>query len=66
MSYIDKGYLTFKFKLRLNKRNISVGSGGDRRSGKERRKSSHKKYFLEGGLEKRSWRERRKYWYLTM
>jgi hypothetical protein len=66
MSYIDKGYLTFKFKLRLNKRNPIVGSGSDRRSGKERRKSSHKKYFLEGGLEKRSWRERRKYWYLTM
>jgi len=66
MSYIDKKYLTFKFKVGTNKRNYSVGYGSDRHPEKDRRKSSHKKYFLEGGLEKRSWKEGRKYWYMTM
>ena len=37
----------------------------DRRSGKDRREASSKKYFLEGGLERRSWKERRNYWYMT-
>ena len=37
----------------------------DRRSGGDRRKVASKEYFLQGGLERRSWGERRKYWYLT-
>ena len=61
----DKTYTTFKFKLKIDKRNNSLGFVEDCRSGKERRKTSNKKYFLEGGLERRSWKERRKYWYLT-
>jgi len=65
MDHKGKKYPTFKFKLKIDKRNSSVGFVKDRRSGKERRKTSHKKYFLEGGLERRSWKERRKYWYLT-
>jgi hypothetical protein len=65
MGHTNKRYSAFKYKLRINKRNPSVGSGNDRRSGKERRKTSLKKYFLEGGLERRSWKERRKYWYMT-
>ena len=65
MGHTDKRYSAFKFKLKINKRNHSLGSSNGRRSGKERRKTSHKKYFLEGGLERRSWKERRKYWYMT-
>ncbi len=65
MNHKDKRYSAFKFKLKIDKRNSSVGSVKDRRSGKDRRKTSHKKYFHEGGLERRSWKERRKYWYLT-
>ena len=48
-----------------NKNNI-VGSDQGRRSGKDRRKLSGKKYFLDGGLERRSWKERRKNWHMTM
>jgi hypothetical protein len=37
----------------------------DRRSGKDRRKSHSAAYFSHGGLERRSWRERRYLWYMT-
>ena len=37
----------------------------DRRSGKDRRKSGDINYFLNGGIERRSWRERRFLWYMT-
>ena len=46
------------------KRNV-IKSRSDRRSGKDRRKAALKNYFLQGGSEKRSWNERRKYWYMT-
>jgi hypothetical protein len=45
---------------------ISDGSSRDRRSGHDRRKCLNPKYFLENGCERRSWKERRKYWYMTM
>jgi hypothetical protein len=38
---------------------------GDRRSGVDRRQSSDNRYFLKGGVERRSWRERRYLWYMT-
>ena len=65
MSHIDKRYAAFKFKLIINKRNLGACFSNGRRSGKERRKTTHRKYFLEGGFERRSWKERRKYWYMT-
>ena len=37
----------------------------DRRSGKDRRKSYDPNYFLNGGIERRSWQERRFLWYMT-
>jgi len=37
----------------------------DRRSGKDRRRSNSRDYFLHGGIERRSWRERRYCWYMT-
>jgi len=37
----------------------------DRRSGKDRRRSYSRGYFLDGGIERRSWKERRYYWYMT-
>ena len=54
MSHIDKRYAAFKFKLIINKRDFGNYSCNGRRSGKERRKTSHKKYFLEDGIERRS------------
>ena len=41
-------------------------SNPDRRSEIDRRKSNNREYFSLGGLERRSWRERRKLWYMTM
>jgi hypothetical protein len=38
---------------------------GDRRSGVDRRQSSDNRYFLNGGVERRSWKERRYLWYMT-
>jgi hypothetical protein len=38
----------------------------DRRSGDDRRKTIDVDYFSNGGLDRRSWRERRKLWYMTM
>ena len=37
----------------------------DRRSGEDRRKSYDTDYFLNGGIERRSWKERRFLWYMT-
>jgi hypothetical protein len=38
----------------------------DRRSGKDRRQSFNSQYFLKGGIERRSWKERRYLWYMTL
>lgn len=53
-------------KFRIIDKNTIDGFGNGRRSGKDRRKISTKKYFLRGGLERRSWKDRRKSWYMTM
>lgn len=53
-------------KFRLIDKNTVDGFGNGRRSGKDRRKISSKKYFLRGGLERRSWKDRRISWYMTM
>jgi hypothetical protein len=37
----------------------------DRRSGNDRRKIYSAAYFLNGGVERRSWKERRFFWYMT-
>lgn len=37
----------------------------DRRSGVDRRQSFDNRYFLQGGVERRSWQERRYLWYMT-
>ena len=37
----------------------------DRRTGVDRRQSFDNRYFLEGGVERRSWKERRYLWYMT-
>jgi hypothetical protein len=37
----------------------------DRRSGVDRRQARDNRYFLKGGLERRSWQERRFLWYMT-
>ena len=65
MDNIENRYSNCKIKIRLSSRNTKDGSGNDRRSGKDRRKKSTKKYFLKGGFERRSWKERRSYWYMT-
>ena len=47
------------FQLRKN-------SSPDRRCGVDRRKSYNPEYLKNGGVEKRSWHERRNLWYMTM
>jgi hypothetical protein len=37
----------------------------DRRSGYDRRIIYNAAYFLNGGVERRSWKERRFFWYMT-
>jgi hypothetical protein len=37
----------------------------DRRSGNDRRKIHSAAYFLNGGVERRTWKERRFFWYMT-
>ena len=53
-------------KFRIINENTIDGFGNGRRSGKDRRKVATKEYFLKGGLERRSWQERRKNWYMAM
>ena len=59
--------LALKELVFIRKKN-STGkkSKPDRRSGVDRRKSKNRDYFSSGGLERRSWHERRKLWYMTM
>ena len=61
-----------KTVTRLHQNKTSVRSekqlkppAADRRSGVDRRQSLDNSYFLEGGIERRSWRERRFLWYMT-
>ena len=52
----------------ITRKKISIGNdtNPDRRSGVDRRKSGRRDYFANGGLERRSWHERRRLWYMTM
>ena len=66
MSINNKKESSHKFKLRWRNKGTIGDSGKDRRSGEERRKGQSKKYFSDGGIERRSWTERRNLWYQTM
>ena len=51
-------------KLSKNDKNLKRPAV-DRRSGYDRRKIYNAVYFLNGGVERRSWKERRFFWYMT-
>jgi len=51
------------FKLKLE--SAPLHSASDRRSYGDRRKTRMREYFLKGGRERRSWRERRYIWHMT-
>jgi hypothetical protein len=51
------------FELKIE--NPPLYSTKDRRSYGDRRKSRKRAYFLNGGKERRSWKERRFLWYMT-
>lgn len=51
------------FDLKI--KNPPIYSTRDRRSYGDRRKSGKRDYFLKGGKERRSWKERRFLWYMT-
>jgi len=55
-----------EFIVIRKKYSTGKNSNPDRRSGVDRRKSNNRDYFSNGGLERRSWHERRKLWYMTM
>ena len=46
--------------------NLPESSPDDRRSGRDRRKTYRAIYFLKGGIERRTWKERRYVWHMTM
>ncbi|GEM_PF-2298606 len=51
--------------FRLEIKRAPVRSSKDRRSYVDRRKTFTRAYFLKGGKERRSWRERRYIWDMT-
>jgi hypothetical protein len=55
-----------EFIVKRKTNSIGKNSNPDRRSEVDRRKSNNSDYFPNGGLERRSWHERRKLWYMTM
>ena len=55
-----------EFIFKGEKYSTGENPNSDRRSGVDRRKTSNHDYFLNGGIERRSWHERRKLWYMTM
>ncbi len=61
--HIKKNYL---YKPNKTNKKPAGGFSKDRRSGQDRRKGSNAKYFLKNGVERRSWKERRYLWYMTM
>ena len=61
-----KVYPIHKPDYRIINKNILDGCAGGRRSGEDRRKKSSREYFVKGGIERRSWKERRMYWYMTL
>jgi len=52
-------------KSKRNTDRLLKSINSDRRSGKDRRRSYSHDYFLHGGIERRSWKERRYFWYMT-
>ena len=60
---IKKKYL---YKPNKTIKKPAGGFGRDRRSVQDRRKGSNATYFLKNGVERRSWKERRYLWYITM
>lgn len=55
-----------EFIINRKENSTRKNSNPDRRSGVDRRKSNNRHYFLNGGVERRNWHERRKLWYMTM
>ena len=71
--FLNKGKVIMRNNLALNefvdktkKNSTRKNSSLDRRSGVDRRKSNNRDYFSLGGIERRSWHERRRLWYMTM
>jgi hypothetical protein len=65
MSTKDNNRHLFQHKPKISRKTLSNGHSKDRRSGKDRRQSFNSSYFLKGGVERRSWKERRYKWYMT-
>jgi hypothetical protein len=56
----------YPYNPKKKHKNFSGGYSPDRRSGQDRRKSQQPDFLSEGGVERRSWKERRYLWYMTM
>jgi len=67
MNHPDKKKLISLYpnKSEKNTSQLLKSIDSDRRSGKDRRRSYSRDYFLHGGIERRSWKERRYFWYMT-
>lgn len=64
---MDNSYKrTLKVKNKKGKDRLNKDFNKDRRSGTDRRKKGSSEYFKNGGIERRSWNERRNLWYMTM
>jgi hypothetical protein len=51
--------------LKLKIESPPLYSTNDRRAHRDRRKTYNRDYFLSGGKERRSWKERRFIWHMT-
>jgi hypothetical protein len=60
-----KGCL-YPSKPKRKPKHFPGSDGPDRRTGQDRRKLQNPDFFSEGGVERRSWKERRFLWYMTM
>ena len=57
---------SFKGKYKKGNERSRNDFSKDRRSGTDRRIKVSSEYFRKGGVERRSWKERRDLWYMTM
>jgi hypothetical protein len=66
MNHLDKKELIRQYPNKSKRKNDRLLKSiySDRRSGKDRRSSYSIDYFFHGGIERRSWRERRYLWYM--
>ena len=62
---IDRKKASSILRLKTAKRSHIFNPEDGRRSAQDRRKSAMREYFLSGGEERRSWKERRYVWYMT-